>query len=314
MPLLNISRNILQENINSARNAISEAQKNVYESQNRYNEYKSGADTAKSNYDTISKNQKNYTDIYNEARNQFFNNNEISNIKESKDNALGNINRTQNQISNISNSINTTLSQRGIFNSSARDSAISYQQNQLQDALTNYNTSYSNLSSDYNNTISRAKKETSNVASGNYNQQEKNISMAQEDWNSMLNRSQNAYSDYQTSQTGFVNANQLLSDSNNKLSEAEEKANQFDRTLAEQRRQANASLALQKQNYELQMNSYQKQASEANAKAKSYQTAYAKLLVKTHMDNNYRTSTTKNLFSDEEMESIRKRQLSQVGY
>lgn len=251
MALTQDSRNRYQENINSYKQGLSDAQNNSQSTYNTYNQYKQQADNKYNSYQNEIANQKDYTNIYNNAGNNLMSDPNYANMDNSRkayQNARDNVNRTNSQINALPDSINSTMAQRGVFNSGARDAAVNYQGKQLQNALNNYNTSYSNAYQDYNDTYNRYLNEKQNIASNELAQQESNLGRSQADWNTLFNHQDSMYSTYQDALAKVLAARQLVGSGNDAYSTGEEQANEYDRTLAEQKRQFNAEQA-QYKNY-----------------------------------------------------------------
>lgn len=176
---------------------ISDAQGNVNTSKNTYNEYAQQANQAGGKFDDAFDSRQNYGDIYGQARDQYYNTDEINAARDTYQNARGAVDQLNTTINKMPESIRQQYGGTGLTEAQ-RQRALSDQYSQNANTYNMLNTNYSNASSDYNDLAARAMQEVQNVAGGNYQSQEDALNSLQGAWNTLLGQRNTAYSQNQT--------------------------------------------------------------------------------------------------------------------
>ena len=178
-------------------NRISEAQGNVNTSKNTYNQYAQQAEQAGGKYNTAFDQRQNYGDIYSQARDQYYNTDEINTARDTYQNARGAVDQLNTTINKMPESIRQQYGGTGLTEAQ-RQRALSDQYQQNANTYSMLNTNYSNASADYSDLANRAMQEVVNVAGGNYQSQEDALNALQSAWGTLLGQRNTAYSQNQT--------------------------------------------------------------------------------------------------------------------
>ncbi len=176
---------------------ISDAQGNVNTSKNTYNEYAKQANQAGTKFDDAFDNRQGYGDIYQQARDQYYNTDEINAARDTYQNARSAVDQMNTTINKLPESIRQQYGGTGLTEAQ-RQRAMSDQYSQNANTYNMLNTNYSNASADYNDLANRALQEVFNVAGGNYQSQEDALNSLQSSWNTLLGQRNTAYSQNQT--------------------------------------------------------------------------------------------------------------------
>ena len=176
---------------------ISDAQGNVNTSKNTYNQYAQQATQAGTKFDDAFDNRQGYGDIYQQARDQYYNTDEINAARDTYQNARSAVDQLNTTINKMPESIRQQYGGTGLTEAQ-RQRALSDQYSQNANTYNMLNTNYSNASADYNDLAARAMQEVQNVAGGNYQSQEDALNSLQNAWNTLLGQRNTAYSQNQT--------------------------------------------------------------------------------------------------------------------
>ena len=176
---------------------ISNAQNTSNASMNTYNQYAQQADQAGNKFNTAFDDRQNYGDIYQQARDQYYNTDEINTARDTYQNARGAVDQLNTTINKLPESIRQQFGGTGLTEAQ-RQRALSDQYSQNANTYNMLNTNYSNASADYNDLANRAMQEVQNVAGGNYQSQEDAINALQSAWSTLLGQRNTAYSQNQT--------------------------------------------------------------------------------------------------------------------
>ena len=175
---------------------ISDAQGASNASMNTYNQYAQEAAAAGNKYNDAFDNRQGYGDIYADARNQYYNTDEINAARGTYQAARDAVDQMNTTINKLPESIRQQYGGTGLTEAQrARAMNDQYQQN--SNTFNLLNTNYSNASADYNDLANRAMQEVMNVAGGNYQSQEDGLNALQAAWNTLLGQSSTAYSQNQ---------------------------------------------------------------------------------------------------------------------
>lgn len=178
-------------------NRISEAQGNVNTSRNTYNDYAKQAGQAGNQFNDAFDNRQGYGDIYQQARDQYYNTDEINAARDTYQNARGAVDQLNTTINKMPESIRQQYGGTGLTEAQ-RQRALSDQYSQNANTYNMLNTNFSNASADYNDLANRAMQEVMNVAGGNYQSQEDALNSLQTAWQVLLGQRNTAYSQNQT--------------------------------------------------------------------------------------------------------------------
>ncbi len=176
---------------------ISDAQGNANTSYNTYNQYAEQANKAGNKYNTAFDDRQNYGDIYQQARDKYYNTDEINAARDTYQNARSAVDQLNTTINKMPESIRQQYGGTGLTEAQ-RQRALSDQYSQNANTYNMLNTNYTNASSDYNDLANRAMQEVQNVAGGNYQSQEDALNALQGAWNTLLGQRNTAYSQNQT--------------------------------------------------------------------------------------------------------------------
>lgn len=176
---------------------ISEAQGNVNASKNTYNEYAKQAKQAGTKFDSAFDNRQGYGDIYQQARDQYYDTDEINAARGTYQNARAAVDQLNTTITKLPESIRQQYGGTGLTEAQ-RARAMSDQYAQNANTYNMLNTNYTNASADYNDLANRAMQEVFNVAGGNYQSQEDALNTLQAAWQTLLGQRNTAYSQNQT--------------------------------------------------------------------------------------------------------------------
>lgn len=177
-------------------NRISEAQGSVTASGNTYNQYAQQAGQAGTKFDDAFDSRQGYGDIYSQARDQYYNTDEINAARDTYQNARSAVDQLNTTINKMPESIRQQYGGTGLTEAQ-RQRALSDQYSQNANTYNMLNTNYGNASADYNDLTNRAMQEVMNVAGGNYQSQEDALNSLQSAWNTLLGQRNTAYSQNQ---------------------------------------------------------------------------------------------------------------------
>ena len=176
---------------------ISSAQNQANSSMNTYNQYAQQAGQAGDKFNNAFDNRQGYGDIYSQARDQYYNTDEINAARDTYQNARSAVDQLNTTINKMPESIRQQYGGTGLTEAQ-RQRALSDQYQQSANTYNMLNTNYQNASSDYNDLAARAMQEVQNVAAGNYQSQEDALNSLQNAWNTLLGQRNTAYSQNQT--------------------------------------------------------------------------------------------------------------------
>lgn len=176
---------------------ISSAQNQANSSMNTYNQYAQQAGQAGTKFNDAFDNRQNYGDIYQQARDQYYNTDEINAARDTYQNARSAVDQLNTTINKMPESIRQQYGGTGLTEAQ-RQRALSDQYQQNANTYNMLNTNYSNASADYNDLAARAMQEVQNVAGGNYQSQEDALNSLQNAWQVLLGQRNTAYSQNQT--------------------------------------------------------------------------------------------------------------------
>lgn len=175
---------------------INEAAGTRDRSYNTYNQYQQQADAAKTKFDQQFNNRQNFGDIYNSARNQYMNTDEINKARGTFNEARDAVDKIGATINNLPASIRQQFGGTGLTEAQ-RQRALQHQMGAMQDTADHYSKNYANASQDYNTLMSRALQEAQFAATGQYQGQQDAINTLQNAWSTLLGQRNAAYGEYQ---------------------------------------------------------------------------------------------------------------------
>lgn len=175
---------------------INEATNTKNTSYNTYNQYQQQADAAKGTFDQELAKRQNFGDIYNNARNQYMNTDEINKARGTFNEARDAVDKIGATINNLPASIRQQFGGTGLTEAQ-RQRALQHQMGAMQDTADHYSKNYANASQDYNTLMSRALQEAQFAATGQYQGQQDAINTLQNVWATLLGQRNTAYSQYQ---------------------------------------------------------------------------------------------------------------------
>lgn len=176
---------------------IAEAQNASNASMQTYNQYGQQADAAGAKYNGAFDSRQNYGDIYQQARDQYMNTDEINAARGVYQNARGAVDAMNTTLNKLPESIRQQYGGTGLTEAQ-RARAMGDQQAQMSNTYNMLNTNYQNASADYNDLSNRALQEVFNVAGGNYQSQEDALGALQSAWSTLLGQRNTAYGQNQT--------------------------------------------------------------------------------------------------------------------
>lgn len=176
---------------------IQDAQNASNTSMNSYNQYAQQAGQANTKYNQAFDNRQNYGDIYQQARDQYMNTDEINAARGTYQGARDAVDQMNTTINKLPESIRQQYGGTGLTEAQ-RARAMGDQYSQMANTQNYLNTNYANASSDYNDLANRSMQEVMNVAGGNYQSQEDALGALQSAWATLLGQQNTAYSQNQT--------------------------------------------------------------------------------------------------------------------
>ncbi len=176
---------------------IADAQNASNSSMQTYNQYGQQADAAGTKYNGAFDDRQGYGDIYQQARDQYMNTDEINAARGVYQNARGAVDQMNTTLNKLPESIRQQYGGTGLTEAQ-RARAMGDQQSQMSNTYNMLNTNYQNASADYNDMSNRALQEVFNVAGGNYQSQEDALGALQSAWSTLLNQRNTAYGQNQT--------------------------------------------------------------------------------------------------------------------
>ncbi len=254
---------------------ISSAQNQANSSMNTYNQYAQQAGQAGTKFNDAFDNRQNYGDIYQQARDQYYNTDEINAARDTYQNARSAVDQLNTTINKMPESIRQQYGGTGLTEAQ-RQRALSDQYQQNANTYNMLNTNYSNASADYNDLAARAMQEVQNVAGGNYQSQEDALNSLQNAWQVLLGQRNTAYSQNQTDR-GLV-ADQYSARDTYQLAQDQMALTRW------QEQQANARAAADRQS-QLDLQNYLNASNERIAKMNQPQLTYEQQLAL--MDKQY---------------------------
>lgn len=178
-------------------NRISNAQNTANSSYQTYNEYKQQADAAGNKFNQQFDQRQNYGNIYDEAKDKYYNTDEINQARGQYQTARDAVNQLNATISRLPESISQQYGGTGMTEAQ-RQRALQTQYSNNTNTYNMLNTNYQSALQDYNDLANRAMQEVQNVAAGNYQSQEYALNSLQNAWNTLLSQSNTAYQQNQT--------------------------------------------------------------------------------------------------------------------
>lgn len=175
---------------------IQDAQNASNTSMNSYNQYAQQAGQANTKYNQAFDNRQNYGDIYQQARDQYMNTDEINAARGTYQGARDAVDQMNTTINKLPESIRQQYGGTGLTEAQ-RARAMGDQYSQMANTQNYLNTNYANASADYNDLANRSMQEVMNVAGGNYQSQEDALGALQSAWATLLNQQNTAYSQNQ---------------------------------------------------------------------------------------------------------------------
>ncbi len=176
---------------------IQDAQNASNTSMNSYNQYAQQAGQANTKYNQAFDNRQNYGDIYQQARDQYMNTDEINAARGTYQGARDAVDQMNTTINKLPESIRQQYGGTGLTEAQ-RARAMGDQYSQMANTQNYLNTNYAKASSDYNDLANRSMQEVMNVAGGNYQSQEDALGALQSAWSTLLNQRNTAYGQNQT--------------------------------------------------------------------------------------------------------------------
>lgn len=176
---------------------IQDAQKASNTSMNSYNQYAQQAGQANTKYNQAFDSRQNYGDIYQQARDQYMNTDEINAARGTYQGAREAVDQMNTTINKLPESIRQQYGGTGLTEAQ-RSRAMGDQYSQMANTQNYLNTNYANASADYNDLANRSIQEVMNVAGGNYQSQEDALGALQSAWATLLGQQNTAYSQNQT--------------------------------------------------------------------------------------------------------------------
>lgn len=178
-------------------NRINNAQSQANSSYQTYNQYQQQADDAYNKFNNQFDNRQNYGDIYNTARDQYYNTDEINAARDQYQTARDAVDQLNTTISRLPESIRQQYGGTGLTEAQ-RQRALQSQYSANSNTYNMLNTNYQNAMQDYNDLANRAMQEVQNVAAGNYQSQEDALNSLQNAWATLLSQRNTAYQQNQT--------------------------------------------------------------------------------------------------------------------
>lgn len=225
---------------------IQDAQGAANSSKNSYNQYEKQAGAAGKKYDTAFDSRQNYGDIYQQARDQYMNTDEINAARGTYQGARDAVDQMNTTMNKLPESIRQQYGGTGLTEAQ-RARAMGDQQSQMANTANYLGTNYQNAATDYNDLSNRALQEVFNVSGGNYQSQEDGLNALQSAWATLLGQRNTAYGQNQTDR-GLVADQYGARDSYN-LSQQQLELERW------KEQQANARAAADRQN-QLNLQSY----------------------------------------------------------
>lgn len=176
---------------------ITDAQNTSNASMKSYNQYAKEAGAAGTKYNDAFDDRQSYGDIYQQARDQYYDTDEINAARGTYQGARDAVDAMNTTINKLPESIRQQYGGTGLTEAQ-RSRAMSDQYSQNANTFNLLNTNYQNASADYQDLANRALQEVFNVAGGNYQSQEDALGMLQSAWQTLLNQRNTAYSQNQT--------------------------------------------------------------------------------------------------------------------
>lgn len=176
---------------------IQDAQNASNTSMNSYNQYAKQAGQANTKYNQAFDSRQNYGDIYQQARDQYMNTDEINAARGTYQGAREAVDQMNTTINKLPESIRQQYGGTGLTEAQ-RARAMGDQYGQMANTQNYLNTNYANASADYNDLANRSMQEVMNVAGGNYQSQEDALGALQSAWATLLGQQNTAYSQNQT--------------------------------------------------------------------------------------------------------------------
>lgn len=173
-------------------NRINNAQSQANTSYQKYNQYQQLADDAYNKFNTQFDNRQSYGDIYNAARDQYYNTDEINAARDQYQTARDAVDQLNTTISRLPESIRQQYGGTGLTEAQ-RQRALQSQYSANSNTYNMLNTNYQNAMQDYNDLANRAMQEVQNAAAGNYQSQEYALNSLQNAWATLLSQRNTAY-------------------------------------------------------------------------------------------------------------------------
>lgn len=183
---------------------IADAQNTSNKAYDTYTNTYGQANNSQTDYRNAINAAQTYGDIYNAARSQYLDTDEINAAKGTYQSARDAVNQVSTTLNKLPESIRQQYGGTGLTEAQ-RQRAMQDQQSNLANTYNYANTNYSNAAADYQTLLNQAMNEVSNVASGNYQGQQSNIENLGNLWANLLSSANTQYGN-------FLNTRSLLAD------------------------------------------------------------------------------------------------------
>lgn len=178
-------------------NRINDAKKTSGQSYGSYNKYEGQANSAKGKFDSAMGSQKQFGDIYGDARNQYLDTDEINAARGTYQGARGAVDQINTTMNKLPESIRQQFGGTGMTEAQ-RQRAMQAQYSDSANTHNYLSQNFQNASQDYNEQMGRGMQEAQFQAGNQYDQQNKNIAALQSAWGTLLGQRNSAYGQYQT--------------------------------------------------------------------------------------------------------------------
>lgn len=178
---------------------ISDARNSVNTSRNEYNQYAKEAQAAggRFNQGMDRYQSRSFGDIYNQARDQYYNNPEVQGARNTYQQARNAVDQMNTTINKMPESIRQQFGGTGLTEAQ-RQRALQGQYESLANTYNMLNTNYANASNDYRDLADRGLREAMFAAQGNDSRELAGLNALQNAWNTLLSQRNTAYSQNQS--------------------------------------------------------------------------------------------------------------------
>ena len=172
---------------------IASARNDATASMQRANQAQQKADNAQNDFQTALNNREGFGSIYDRANQKFMDTNEYRSAKSNFENARNAVNSLNTQMNEMPESVRAQYAGTGMTESQ-RQRILQYRMNDMRDTYDMQNKNYMAASQDYNMLADRAMKQAMYQATGENDNQWKNIDARQNLFAQLLGAAQNAFS------------------------------------------------------------------------------------------------------------------------